>query len=325
MLSCPRRRTGLLVAIAASLAAPAHAYGPNLGPLPASMSLHRRMLYMPNPARGDMPDKDGQSRIFLRDNAEDGTSTYLGRHRLDRPAYRDSSRQDDAALLTTYFRSTTGCDDLDLVVLSQKVTAESTVYGFAQSVDQVPILGTYAVAEVRQDTVQYARDFFIKPPRLAVHPSFPASRAAQVALRAILSDAQQARATHGPPAGRLRAPGDPQAHLPDRRRQRGALVVLDGVRRRPHRGGAAARPVGPRPARRPGSSAPPSAAAPTARWTRCPMPHIQWSVGYAADDMGRFDSDVDLGSVQVTFNGAFFRIDSFGNAPMQTVTSTPRP
>lgn len=302
----------------------AYALGPNLGPLPARMSLHRPAFYMPNPARGDMPDLQGNSTLYLREDAEDGTSTYLGRHRLDKPAYRSRTSEADAQLVTTYFRATTHCPHLELVVLSHQAQGERTVYGFAQAVNQVPILGTYAVAEVERDTVQYARDFLIRPPRLTTQATFAASSASQVALDAIRADAQQARPTTAPLLAIYVHQDTPkliyQVGIDSEAPWSFWTVFIDAhsgeVLRRDQSG------LDLHPGRVMGPAERRCANGPV---DKVGMPHIQWSVGYAADDEGRFDSDVDLGAVQVTFNGAFFRIDSFGNAPMQTVTSTPDP
>jgi hypothetical protein len=295
----------------------------NLAKLPAKMSLHRPSFYMPNPARSDMPDI-GSSTLFLRDNAEDGTSTYLGKHRLDRPAYRANSQESDSEIITTYFRSTTGCADLDLVVLSQQTRGDTVVYGCAQALNHIPILGTYAVAEVYQDTVQYARDFLIKPPRLTTQATLPASRAAQIAQSAIKADAQQAKATTAPLLAIYVHQEVPkliyQVGMDSEAPWSFWTVFVDAqtgeVLRRDQSGldahqGQITGPVERRCA--------------NGTVDQRSMPHIQWSVGYAADDEGRFESDMDLGSLQVSFNGAFFRIDSYGNAPMQTITSTPDP
>lgn len=309
--------------------APANAIGPNLPPLPASMSLHKPGLqkprfYMPNPARGDMPLETGSTKLFLRDNDEEGSSTYLGQHRLDRPAYRNRTQDSDAELITNYFKSTSGCSELQLVVLSSQNRDDATVYGLAQSVNDVPILGTYAMAEIHGDTVVYARDFLIQPPQITTQPTLGCSKATVIALDAIRADAQQAKATTAPLLAIYVHEQTPkliyQVGVDAEAPWSFWTVFVDAhtgeVLRRDQSGLDlhAGQIVGPAERR--------CANGPT---DKVPMPHIQWSIGYAADDEGRFNSDVELGNVQVTFNGAFFRVDSFGNAPMQTVTSTPDP
>jgi hypothetical protein len=279
-------------------------------PLAGSQAPTGRQLLPSSTARGaDEADDDDADMM-----------SFLGQHRLDRPRFRTESVESDTAVIMTYFRGVTGAHNLELAPLSRSGHDGVTLYGFAQAVNKVPIVGTFALAKVHHDMVQYARHFLVQPPKIDTRPRIDAAAAGRDAWRDILSFAKQATPVTSPILGILYDGEQPRlvyrvgidsegpwnywtvsvdAHDGQIvRRERSGLDGVQGVVT--------------------GSVEPACEGDPL---EAMPLPFVQWSHGLATDAAGAFSSDAELARAELSLNGAYFRVEPFVGEPLQQQTN----
>ncbi len=240
----------------------------------------------------------------------DGSMTFLGVQPLQRPRFRTKSVDSDTATIIHFFRQSTGSTALELLALSHSEHEGRNLYGFAQAVGGVPVLGTFAFAAVRDDTVRYARNYLVVPPQLNTLPGVSADHASGKAHADIVSFARNAREVEAPTLAIMfiedkptlvyqvgvdsEAPWSYWTVYVDA--QSGAVLSrsktsFDSV------GGTVTGNIEPScQGERPKTVA---------------LPYVQWSRGLATGVEGNFFSDRSINRAEVSLNGAFFRVQSY--------------
>jgi hypothetical protein len=275
---------------------------------------------LPSSATKNLFAADPNQEQEAGDASTEQNMTFLGVQHLEKPRFRTESVDGDTAAVIHYFRQVTKAPDLELLPLSHTQDGNSPyeLYGFVQSVKGVPILGTFALGEVQQESILYARHYLIDPPHLNVTPGIDKVTAAGLANEDILSFARSAVQVGEPTLAIVHSGNAPilvyQVKIDSEAPWSFWTVSIDAnsgkvVAREQSSvnsvGGVVTAKVEPSCQ----GDAPQSV----------PMPYVQWTRGLATSGDGTFFSERNLSAAQVSLNGAFFRIQSYAGDNAQAV------
>ncbi|HET6343954.1 MAG TPA: hypothetical protein VFH51_03430, partial [Myxococcota bacterium] len=106
--------------------------------------------------------------------------TFLGRRPM--PQAQGIRRDADAQALVSHWQHTAGVTGLELLLTGAGGAPGQRRLAFVQGVQGVPVEGTYALAQLRDDALVYAHHAFVPRPHPAASPSLPPLEATQLAL-----------------------------------------------------------------------------------------------------------------------------------------------
>jgi hypothetical protein len=106
--------------------------------------------------------------------------TFLGRRPI--PQAHGVRRDGDAQALIAHWQHTADVTGLELLLTRAGGTPGQRRLAFVQAVQGVPVEGTFALAQLRDDALVYAHHAFVPRPHPAASPSLPPLEATQLAL-----------------------------------------------------------------------------------------------------------------------------------------------
>ena len=254
--------------------------------------------------------KQGSSKLVAPQG--DGSFTFLGQESLPVASFAFDAAGNNAHPVLTYFQKKAGNPNVELLQTSNNTDGTQATVSFIQTLQGIPILGTYALAHINNGKVNYARHFLVTPPDLNTTPSVNAESAETDALVDVRGFAQDANITKAPELAVVYIMNQPTlvwqvgvasqapfASWDEYVDAQGGGVVgrhkvsLDAV------AGSVNANVEPTCE----GEAPVST----------PIPFVQWTPGRATNAQGQFSSSSNVSQAAVSLNGAYFAIDSADN------------
>ena len=163
----------------------AYAFVPSDAPVPEQSSLKPPAALLVGSSAWGAPRDEG--------------FTFLGRQQLADVSLYAADANPLISQVVAYFQQATGADaSLELKALDDPQDADEARVAFVQTVNGVPIAGTYALAQVRQGHVTYAQAYLVRTPRLITTNKVSADVAVAAALADARTYAKQAHAAAVP-------------------------------------------------------------------------------------------------------------------------------
>lgn len=131
---------------------------------------------------------------------DDGSASFLGKYPL--PKVNSSSLTENTveSILSSvkqYVIDVTGESLLQLKETS-RVVNDNTIVSYVQTIRGIPIEGTYAIAQVKDGFLQYARYYIVSTPDVQTEAKIPSNKATEIAIQDALTFAKNAIANDNP-------------------------------------------------------------------------------------------------------------------------------
>lgn len=250
----------------------------------------------------------------------DSQGTFMGRAALPETDVGLGLVPDPALGLVQFFQDQIGDPGLELQLQAQNEGPGEERYAFVQSARGVPILGTFALAQLQDGLLHYAKHFLIHTPAIDTTPDVPGVAAQQQAIRLAREQSAEVSAGQGAPAlaiyfpdsepvlvwvvqVRTMQPFDSEEIYIDakncvvRGRRKTSLDQVAGLVT------AMVEPCCQ-------GDAP----------VRVALAHVEWARGLSTDLAGALTSTTVVGEAVVRLSGPYFRVEDYGRPIYQFMT-----